>query len=65
MAPLKKRTMLEEAIDFALNSNNSDCDFSVGDYRVTKKMTLIVTQKIMIIQKILGKKFEKDATFCF
>lgn len=43
MAPLKKRTMLEEAIDFDLNSDNSDCDFSVGDYQVTKKMTLIVT----------------------
>lgn len=43
MAPLKMRTMLEEAIDFDLNSDNSDCDFSVGDYRVTKKMTLIVT----------------------
>ena len=40
MASRRKYIRLEEAIGFALNSNNSDCDTPVGG-PVMKKMILI------------------------
>ena len=42
MASRRNCVRLEEAIDFILNSDNSDCDTFVGGYPVMNKMILIV-----------------------